>query len=71
MPPITRQLLNERDPAGADVLRQLRPLQDELDALVARLSAGVRSHAQFDELDHQAHRIATGIRAAFRQRKRT
>lgn len=71
MPPITRPIEGKRDLAGADVLRQLRPLQDELDALMAKLSTGVRSHKQFDELDHQAHRIANGIRAAFRERKRT
>jgi hypothetical protein len=71
MPRTNSPISGKRDPAGADVARQLRPLQDELDVVVARLSAGVRSHGQFDELEHQAHRIANGIRAAFRERKPT
>lgn len=49
-----------------DIEAQLRAASDELDEVMAALSLGLRSQAQFDALEQRAQRIAARIRQAFR-----
>jgi len=57
----------KREQSGAAIARALRPLSDELDRVLAALDAGVLTASQYDDLEHRAQSIGTGIRAAFRK----
>lgn len=50
----------------ASVLTRLRPYAGDLDKLIGSLELGVIDADHYHQLEEQAQRIASGIRAAFR-----
>ncbi len=57
-----------RNAGRADIEQLLDGELNAFDQLMAEVRQGIRGPAHFDALEERASRIATGLRAAFRQR---